>query len=238
MAVLYRYGTEVLDGKHRVSGQVGEAPVLDDVANLITGRICFEKGLDGRDGLELFGFVVGDKLGEFLFQQLVLGFEARDEAEDFFQNLAQGKASVHGGGLAQLGQSVVLLGLVEDLAVDVVDDLVPPALLHGRRDGFVVPHGIGESVEVHTVDLHPLMSDELYLHCGEDVAAQMFVGAGIDNRRLVASFFTRFFSQLRQFHYFVVVELGLEVLAVAEEIEELEGSLLRVGDIFLYLVVE
>ena len=79
------------------------------------------------------GLVVGDELGELLFQQFVLGLEARDEAEDLFQDFAQGQAAVHGGGFAQLVEGVVLLGLVEDLAVHVVDDAVPLSGLDGCR---------------------------------------------------------------------------------------------------------
>ncbi len=81
----------------------------------------------------LVGLVVGDELGELLLQQLVLGLEARDEAEDLFQDLAQRQAAVHGGGFAQLVEGVVLLGLVEDLAVHVVDDAVPLPGLDGLR---------------------------------------------------------------------------------------------------------
>ena len=210
-------------------------PALDDVANPVARRICLEIGLDGRDGLELFGFVVGDELGELLFQQLVLGLEARDEAEDLFQDLAQGEASVHGGGPAQLGQRVVLFGLVEDFAVDVVDDPVPPSIRNGRRDGFVLPHGILEFLEEHPVDLHPLVADGFLHHSREDVAAQVLVGAGASRRPRNAAVAL---LGRRQSQDFVVVELGLEVLAVAEEIEEFEGFLVRVGDGLLDLLVE
>ena len=54
----------------------------------------------------LIGLEVGDELGELLFQQLILGFEARDEAEDLLQDLAQRQATVHGGGFAQLVEDV------------------------------------------------------------------------------------------------------------------------------------
>jgi hypothetical protein len=64
--------------------------------------------------LKLVGLAVGDELGELFFQQFVLGLEARDQAEDLFQDLAQGQAAVHGGGAAQLVEGVVLVGLVED----------------------------------------------------------------------------------------------------------------------------
>ena len=106
---------------------------LDDVAHLVAGDVGLEVGLDGRDGLGLFGLGVGDELGELLFQQFVLGLEARDEAEDLLQDLAQGQAAVHGGGFAQLVEGVVLLGLVEDLAVHVVDDAIPLPGLDGCR---------------------------------------------------------------------------------------------------------
>ena len=88
----------------------------------------------------LFGLVVGDELGELLFQQFVLGLEARDEAEDLLQDLAQGQPAVDGGGFAELVEGVVLLGLVEDLAVHVVDDAVPLPGLDGCRDDLVLAH--------------------------------------------------------------------------------------------------
>ena len=111
--------------KDGIGGQIGELRFVDDVADLVAGDVGLEVGLDRRDGLGFFGLVVGDELGELLLQQLILGFEARDEAEDLFQNLAQRQAAIHGGGFAQLVESVVLVGLVEDLAVHVVDDAVP-----------------------------------------------------------------------------------------------------------------
>ena len=125
----------------------------------------------------LVGLVVGDELGELLFQQLVLGLEARDQAEDLLQDLAQGQAAVHGGGFAQLVEGVVLLGLVEDLAVHVVDDAVPLPGLDGRGDGVVLAHGVLELLEEHAVDLHALVADGLFLDRGEDVGAEVLVGA-------------------------------------------------------------
>ena len=102
-------------------------------ADLVAGDVGLEVGLDGRDGLGFLGLVVGDELGELLFQQFVLGLEARDEAEDLFEDFAQGQAAIHGGGFAQLVEGVVLLGFVEDLAVHVVDDAVPLPGLDGWR---------------------------------------------------------------------------------------------------------
>ena len=135
MSVRYfcRHGLEVAGGEDRIGGQIGELPALDDVADLVAGDVGLEVGLDGRNGLGLFGLVVGDELGELLFQQFILGLEARDEAEDLLQNFAQGQAAIHGGGFAQLVEGVVLLGLVEDLAVHVVDDAVPLPGLDGCR---------------------------------------------------------------------------------------------------------
>src|SRR6266851_1672175 len=80
---------------------------------------------DGGDGGGLFRLVVGDELGELLFQQLILGLEARDEAEDLLEDLAQRQAAIRSGGFAQLVEGVVFLGLVEDLTVYVIDHAVP-----------------------------------------------------------------------------------------------------------------
>jgi len=125
------------------------------MADLIAGDIGLEVGLDGRDGLSLFGLVVGDELGELLFQQFVLGLKARDQAEDLLQNFAQGQPPVHGGRFAQFVEGVVLLGLVEDLPVNVVDDAVPLPDLDGLCDEIVLPDCVLEPLEEHAVDLHP-----------------------------------------------------------------------------------
>ena len=58
---------------------------LDDVANLIVGDVGLEIALDSRDGLGLFGFGIGDKLGELFFQQFILGLEPWDQPKDFLQ---------------------------------------------------------------------------------------------------------------------------------------------------------
>src|SRR5437016_2395599 len=115
-AVLLRYGAEIACGEDRVGGQIGELAALDDMAYLVAGDVGLEEGLDGRDGLGLFGLGIGDELGELLFQQFVLRLEARDQAEDLFEDFAQGQAAVHGGGFTQLVEGVVLLGFIEDLA--------------------------------------------------------------------------------------------------------------------------
>ena len=103
--------------------------------------------LERRDGLASSGLLIGDELGELLFQQLVLGLEARDEAEDFFEDLAERQAAVHGGGLAELVEGVVFLRLVEDLAVHVVDDAVPLAGLDAGGDEVVLAHGVLEFLD-------------------------------------------------------------------------------------------
>ena len=83
---------------------------------------------------DFFGLVVGHKLGELLFQQVVLGLEAWDEAEDLLENLAKSKAAVHGGSFAKLVKGVELGGLIEHLTVHVVDDAIPLAGLHAGGD--------------------------------------------------------------------------------------------------------
>ena len=58
----------------------------------------------------------------------------------------------------------------------------------------------------------------------EEVTSQVLVDAGIYNRPRVVPFPITSISQPRQFQYLVVVELILEVLAVAKEVEQLERS--------------
>ena len=129
------------------------------------------------NGLGLLRLVVGDELGELLFQQFILGLEARDEAEDLFQDFAQRQAAVHGGGAAELVEGVEFLGLVEDFVVHVVDDAIPLAGLDAGGDEVVLAHRVLESLEEHAVDLHSLGADGLLLDRGEDVGAQVLVGA-------------------------------------------------------------
>ena len=95
-----------MGGEERVGGQIGEVFAVDDVAHPVAGDVGLEVGLDGRDGRGWLGHAVGDELGELFLQQLILGLEARDEAEDLFQYLAQSQAAVHGGGLAQFVEGV------------------------------------------------------------------------------------------------------------------------------------
>ena len=104
MSVRYFAGTAL---KSRVENvgigrKIGELPALDDVADLIAGDVGLEIVLDRRNGVGFVGLVVGHELGELLFQQLILRLEARDEAEDLFQDFAQRQAAIHGGGFAQL----------------------------------------------------------------------------------------------------------------------------------------
>ena len=78
------------------------------------------------------GFMVGHELGELVLEQLVPGLELGDEVEDLLQDLAQGQATVHvHRSCAAFRQRVVLLGLVENLAVYVVDGPVPLSGLDG-----------------------------------------------------------------------------------------------------------
>ncbi len=212
--------------------------MINDVAHAPAGDVGLEVVLDRRDGRRRLGHVVSNELGELLFQQLVLALEARDEAEDLLQDLAQGDAPVHGGGFAQLVEVVVLLGLVEDLAVDVVDDPVPLAGLNRSDDDRVFAHGLLKALKEHPVYFHTFVADGLFLHRGENVGAEVLVGALVHDRPGAAAFVARLARWARELQHLVVVELGLEVLAVGEEVEELEGGLVRLGNAFAQRVVK
>ena len=227
--VFPRYGAVVPDGEDGVGRQVGKLSGIDDVTDEVAGDVGLEVGLDGRDGPDLFGLVIGHELVEFLFQQLVPGLEAGDQVEDLLEDLPKGHAAVHGRGLSQLGQRVVLLRLVEDLPVYVVEDAVPLSGLDGCCDDLVPAHGALEFLEEHAVDPHPLGTDGLLLDRGEDVPAQVLVGACVEGNRFLALSFMGVFID-RQLQHLVVVEPGLEVLAVGEEVEELECGLLGPDD--------
>ena len=151
---------------------------LDAVSYIGVSDIGLKVVLDSRDGLGLFGLVIGDEFGELLFQQFVFGLEMRDKAKDLFQDFAQGQAAVHGGGFPQLVEGVVLLGLGEDFAVDVVDDMIPLPGFDSLGNGLVRPHSLRESVEEHPVDLHALGSDGFFADAGENVSTKMHIGTG------------------------------------------------------------
>jgi len=73
-----RHGFEVLGGEDGIRGEVGELAGLDDVATGVASGVGFEVGLEGWDGLDFVRLVVGNELGEFLCEQVVLRLEARD----------------------------------------------------------------------------------------------------------------------------------------------------------------
>src|SRR2546426_317939 len=85
------------------------------------------------------------------------------------------RAILLGHGFAELVEGVVLLGLIENLAVDVVDDTVPLSGLDRPRDGFVLAHRVLELLEEHPIYLHPLVPDGLFLDHRENVGAEVFV---------------------------------------------------------------
>jgi hypothetical protein len=176
-AVFRRHSFEVTGGEHRVGGQVGELFALDDSANLVVRDICLEVILDGRNGFGLVGFVVGDELGELLFQEFILGLEPWNEAEDLFQDFPECQATVHGGGFTQFVERIVLLRLIEDLPIDIVYNPIPLSGLDGLSNILVLTHGVFELLEEHAVDLHAVFVDLLFLNAGENVLPQVLVGA-------------------------------------------------------------
>ena len=93
-----------------MGGEHSEIFAINDVAHLVAGNVGLKKGLDRRDGPGFLGLEVSDELGEFFLEQFILRLEAGNQAEDFFQDLAQGQAAVDGGGFAQLVERVVVLG--------------------------------------------------------------------------------------------------------------------------------
>lgn len=231
-------GFEVASGKVGVGRQVGVMPALDDAAYGIAGGIRLEVGLDGRDGGGLFRLDIGDELRELLFQQFILGFEARDEAEDFLQDLAQGDTTIHGGGFAQLVEGVILIGLIENFTVHVVDHAVPLSGLDGGSDGIIRADDVFELLEEHAVDFHTVKANHLFLDHREDIRAEMLVSAAHDHRAFAFPFTTTLSFGRREFQHLVIVELLLEIFAVGKEVEKLEGRFCRVLYALLGAVVE
>src|SRR5207248_6221264 len=70
-------------------------------------------------------------------------------------------------GLAQFVEGVEFFRLVEDLAVDAVDDAVPLPSLNRRHDGSVLAHRVLEFFEEHPINLHSLVPNGLFLRSEE-----------------------------------------------------------------------
>ena len=88
------------------------------------------------------------------------------------------------GSLAQLVEGVILLGLVEDLAIDVIDDAdpnFPPSTACG--DGLILAHRVREASRTScgrsSCPRNPMGCSR---HGGQDVGAEVLVG--IHLRRL------------------------------------------------------
>ena len=184
LAVFRGDGAKVFGGENGIRGEVGQLAGVDDVANLVTGGVGLEVGFQRGNGFGFVGLVVGDELEELLFEQVVLRFEARDEAENLFEDFAETKTTVHGGGFAELVEVVELGGLIEEFLVHIVDDAVPLAGLDAGGDEVVLAHGVLKLLVEHAVDLHALLADGFLLDGGEDVIAEVLVGAAGGSRRI------------------------------------------------------
>ena len=135
-------------------GELSESPPIDNVPHVRVGGVCLEVVSDGDDRLGAVRLVVGHKLIELVFQELVFGLEAGNEAEDFFEDLPQAEAPIHLGGLAESCESVVFLQFVKHIFVHVVDHPIPLAGLDCLPDVLILTHGVCEAVKEHSVDLH------------------------------------------------------------------------------------
>ena len=112
-------------------------------------------------------------------------------------------------------------------APDALFGEVPPPGFHRLAQRLVVPNGVGEPVEQHAVYLHPARADVRLGYVGEIVRSEILVSA---NRRggvaAVSAAAVRLSPrEWRQRQLLVVVVLFLEVLAVGEEVEQLERGL-------------
>ena len=96
------YGLEVGDGEGRVDVEFGELALVDDFAQAFVGGVGLEEVLQGDDGVGVFaqgfGRLVEQEFLEFGVEQFILAFEAGNEAEDLFEDFAQGEAAVDTGG--------------------------------------------------------------------------------------------------------------------------------------------
>ena len=88
-------------------------------------------------------------------------------------------------------------------------------------------HGVLELLVEHAIDLHALEADCFHLDRGEDVFAEVLVGAAGDDHSTASTGFTALAFRFRELDDLIVVVVFLEVFAVGEEVEELVGGLLR-----------
>ena len=87
--IFLRHGFEIARGEDGIGRKLSEVLLVNDVPDEIAARVSLEVSLDRGERFRFLRFIVGDELGELFLEQVVLRFEARDEAEDLFKNLAE-----------------------------------------------------------------------------------------------------------------------------------------------------
>ena len=204
----------------RAGGQSGKLTGLDNVTEVGIGNVCLEDVLD-RQGLFRRGVVNRQELVAFLVEQVFLGLEIGDQADDLFEHLTQGQPPVRGNGLSELVEIEEILGFVEDFLADVFLSLVPVARGNEFVDQGVILDGLGKAAEEFPVDPHAVGTDGGFVQHLERVGLEAFEFLAGNHRAGGAS--GGFVAAERgELEDFVVVVLLFEILAVGKEVKELE----------------
>jgi hypothetical protein len=123
------HGLEVGHAEGGIDVEFGQRP-FSMMSRRPVGGIGLEEILHGDDGVgvlvQFLGRLVEQEFLEFVFEQFVLrSLKYRESGRRSFPESRAGQAAIHAGGAAQLVEGVELGRLVEQLAADVVDGLVP-----------------------------------------------------------------------------------------------------------------
>ena len=104
---------EVARGKGGIYVQVSKMASIDLGSNMGVADVGLEEIAHLADAVRLFGFLVGKKLLELVFDQLCFAFELRNKTKSLLDQFPHRDAAVDASGATQLLKGVELVRLVK-----------------------------------------------------------------------------------------------------------------------------